>query len=187
VVALAALAGCGGGGGGGHATREFRVPSEAMVPTVRVGDRVVVDLDAYRSARPRRGDIVVFKPPEGSNLQQCAVPSQPADGHPCERPTPSPSSNNFLKRVTGLPGDWLKVQDNRVFLGKARTGPFVRQREPFIAKNSPCGELCNLRKPIEIPAGHVFVMGDNRGASDDSRDWGPVRFTWVVGKVVGER
>jgi signal peptidase I len=186
VVAVAAVAGC-GGGGDSHATRAFRVPSEAMAPTFRVADHVLVDLDAYRSARPQRGDIVVFKPPKGSDRQLCGVPSEPADGHPCERPTPGASINNFMKRVVALPRDWLKVQNNHVFLGKTRAGPFVRQREPFIARNTPCGPLCNLRKPIQIPAGHVYVMGDNRGASDDSRDWGPVPVRWVLGKVVGKQ
>lgn len=157
-----------------------------MVPTYGVGDRILVDLDAYDSARPQRADVVIFKPPRGADSQQCGIPSEPADGHPCARPTPDASNNNFVKRIVALPGDWLKVENNHIFLGRRRTGPFVQQREPFIAKNSPCDLLCNLRKPIQIPTDHFFVVGDNRGASDDSRDWGPVPRRWILGKVIGK-
>jgi signal peptidase I len=185
LVAVAAVAGC--GGGSGHATREFRVPSEAMSPTYHVGDHILVDVAAYASARPQRGDNVVFKPPKGSDSQQCGIPTEPADGRPCERPTPGQSTNNFVKRVVAIPGDWLKVENNHVFLGRSRAGPFVQQKEPFIPKFNSCDFLCNLRKPIQIRAGHYFVMGDNRGASDDSRDWGPVPLGWILGKVVGKK
>jgi signal peptidase I len=163
--------------------KPFRIPSPSMVPTLHVGQRVLVNRLGPHFGDPSRGDIVVFRPPKGADTQQCGIPSEPGNGRACERPTAEQSDNNFIKRVVALPGDWLKVQDNRVFLGKSRTGPFKQQNEPFIAENTPCDQLCNLRKPIKIPAGHFFMMGDNRGASDDSRDWGPVPKKWIIGRA----
>ena len=94
---------------------------------------------------------------------------------PCQKETPNKSKSNFIKRVVGLPGDRLKVLDNHVYIdGKPR-------KEPFIAKNTPCTNLCNLPKEITIPPGHFFMMGDNRGQSADSREWGPVPKKWIVG------
>jgi signal peptidase I len=163
--------------------KPFRIPSPSMVPTLHVGQRVLVNRLGPHFGDPSRGDIVVFRPPKGADTQQCGIPSEPADGKACERPTPDQSNNNFIKRVVAIPGDWLKVESNHVFIGKSRTGPFEQQNEPFIATNTPCDQLCNLRKPIKIPAGHFFMMGDNRGASDDSRDWGPVPKKWIIGRA----
>jgi signal peptidase I len=154
-----------------------------MVPTLQVGQRVLVNRLGPHFGDPSRGDIVVFKPPKGADTQQCGIPSEPTDGRPCEKATPGESKNNFIKRVVALPGDWLYVQSNHVFLGKARSGPFVQQSESFIAKGTPCDELCNLRKPIQIPPAHFFMMGDNRGQSDDSRDWGPVPKKSIIGRA----
>jgi signal peptidase I len=163
--------------------KPFRIPSPSMVPTLKVGQRVLVNRLGPHFGDPSRGDIVVFKPPKGADSQQCGIPSEPTDGRPCEKPTPQESKNNFIKRVVALPGDWLYVQNNHVFLGKSRGGPFVQQKEPFIAKGTPCDELCNLRKPIQVPPGHFFMMGDNRGQSDDSRDWGPVPKKSIIGRA----
>jgi signal peptidase I len=187
VAALVALliAGCGGGDHGGQLLRTYRIPSPAMAPTIDVGDHVKVDVAAYDRAAPRRGDIAVFAPPTGSRTQECGVPSEPTDGHPCERPTTGTDEDTrFIKRVVGMPGDWLLVRNNRIYIGTSRKGPFKAQDEPFVAKNTPCAELCNLPKPVLIPPDHFFVAGDNRGASDDSRDWGPVPHAALVGKVV---
>ena len=156
-----------------------------MRPTLNVGDFVRADLLAYRHHAPQRGDVVIFRPPRGAAEQRCGVPSEPTDGRPCERPAGGrDESVTFIKRVVGLPGEWLKVEDNRTFIGKSRRGPFTQQSEPFILAGTPCGELCNLRKPIRVPPGHYYTMGDNRGESDDSRDWGPVPTSFLIGKVV---
>ncbi len=163
--------------------KPFRIPSPSMVPTLEVGQRVLVNRLGPHFGDPSRGDVVVFKPPKGADTQQCGIPSEPTDGRSCEQATPGESKNNFIKRVVGLPGDWLYVQDNHAFIGKSESGPFVQQKEPFIAKGTPCDELCNLRKPIHISAGHFFMMGDNRGESDDSRDWGPVPKKSIVGRA----
>ena len=153
--------------------KPFRIPSPSMVPTLKVGQRVLVNRLGPHFGDPSRGNIVVFKPPKGADpgLDRCGIPSEPADGRPCERGTPQQSDSNFIKRVVAVPGDWLYVKENRVYLGKSRGGPFVLQKEPFIAKgSSPCdgSELCNLQTPIQVPPDHFFMMGDNRAQSDDS-------------------
>ena len=163
--------------------KPFRIPSPSMVPTLKVGQRVLVNRLGPHFGDPSRGDIVVFKPPAGADDQICEIASEPDDGHPCEKPTPDQSKNNFIKRVVGLPGDWIKVANNHAYISKTEAGPFKQLKEPFIAKDTPCVQLCNLRKPIRVPAGHFFMMGDNRGESDDSRDWGPVPKKWIIGRA----
>src|SRR4051794_29815973 len=149
-----------------------------MVPTLDVGQRVLVNRIGTHFGDPSRGDVIVFKPPRGadSDVDRCGIPSEPGDGHPCQRATSERSDSNFIKRVVAIPGDWIKVEDDRVYLAKEESGPFVLQKEPFIAKDSQgCGgnDLCNLTSPVKIPPGTYFMMGDNRNQSDDSRKWGP--------------
>src|SRR3954471_859736 len=95
--------------------KPFRIPSPSMVPTLKVGQRVLVNRVGPHFGDPSRGDIVVFKPPKGADDQTCGIPSEPTDGRPCERPTSAESKNNFIKRVVALPGDWIKIQGNHVF------------------------------------------------------------------------
>jgi signal peptidase I len=167
--------------------KPFRIPSPSMVPTLQVGQRVLVNRLGPHFGDPSRGDIVVFKPPKGAdpNVDRCGNPLEPDDGHPCELATPDQSDSNFIKRVVAIPGDWIKVLKNRVYLAKSATGPFQLQSEPFInTRDRSCDPpLCNLRKPIHIPPGHFFMMGDNRAQSDDSRKWGPVPKKWIIGRA----
>jgi signal peptidase I len=154
--------------------KPFRIPSPSMVPTLQVGQRVLVNRIGTHFGDPDRGDIIVFKPPAGADSHRCGIASEPADGHPCGKPTAEKSDNNFIKRVIGLPGDQVYIRDNHAFVnGKELDEPYIR--------NSSCDELCNLPKPITVPPDHFFMMGDNRGESDDSRDWGPVPKKWIVG------
>ena len=156
--------------------KPFRIPSESMVPTLAIGQRVLVDRVSERFGDPDRGDVMVFKPPRGSDDNACGV-EPPPRGQPCPRPTRERSETNFIKRVVALPGERLKVRDNRVYInGK-------RQDEPFINKGTPCDQLCNLEREITIPKDHYFMMGDNRGHSADSRAWGPVPKKWMIGKA----
>ena len=155
--------------------KPFRIPSESMVPTLAVGQRVLVDRVSERFGDPDRGDVMVFKPPRGADDNVCGTDKP--QSQPCPRPTRERSETNFIKRVVGLPGERLKVVDNRVYInGK-------RQEEPFVNKGTPCDQLCNLDREITIPKGHYFMMGDNRGASADSREWGPVPKKWMIGKA----
>ena len=155
--------------------KPFRIPSESMVPTLAIGQRVLVDRVSERFGEPDRGDIMVFKPPRGADDNVCGVDK--TETQPCPRPTRQRSDTNFIKRVVALPGERMKVMNNRVYInGK-------RQDEPFISENTPCDQLCNLETEIRIPKDHYFMMGDNRGASADSREWGPVPKKWMIGKA----
>ena len=156
--------------------KPFRIPSESMVPTLAVGQRVLVDRVSERFGDPDRGDVMVFKPPRGADDNVCGV-EPPPEGQPCPRPTKERSETNFIKRVVGLPGERLMVKDNRVYINGRR------QDEPFLNEGTPCDQLCNLEREITIPKGHYFMMGDNRGASADSREWGPVPKRWMIGKA----
>jgi signal peptidase I len=154
--------------------KPFRIPSESMVPTLDIGQRVLVDRVSLRFGDPGRGDVMVFKPPKGADESACGA-SHPEDS-PCPRHTPDKSKTNFIKRVVGLPGDHLSVRRGRVYInGKL-------QKEPFIRADASCS-ICNLPRPITIPKGEYYMMGDNRGESADSREWGPVPKKWFIGKA----
>ncbi len=154
--------------------KPFRIPSESMVPTLTVGQRVLVDRVSYRLGEPERGDIVVFKPPAGADSNVCGVRVE--NDQACFRPTRERSDTNFIKRVVGLPGDRLKVERGRVFIN----GRVLD--EPYIRPDDSC-EICNLPREIRIPPDHFFMMGDNRGESADSREWGPVPKEWLIGQA----
>jgi signal peptidase I len=154
--------------------KPFRIPSESMVPTLTVGQRVLVDRVSFRFGEPERGDIVVFKPPAGAEDNTCGV-DHPTD-QACPRPTEERSDTNFIKRVVGLPGDELKVIGGRVFINGEQLD------EPYIRPDESCG-ICNLPGEITIPEDQYFMMGDNRGQSADSREWGPVKKDWIIGQA----
>ena len=85
--------------------KPFRIPSESMVPTLEVGQRVLVDRVSFRFSDPDRGDIVVFKPPAGADSNVCGV--EHSSDSACPAPTPERSDTNFIKRVVAVPGDRL--------------------------------------------------------------------------------
>ena len=146
-----------------------------MEPTLDVGQRVLVNRVLYHFTDPEAGDIVVFNPPEGADRgNQCGAPRDP--GQACPKPTPTDSDTNFIKRIVAGPGDRLAIRDGHpVVNGKIAEERFIQ----------PCGGggACNLPDPITIPPDHYFMMGDNRGASDDSRFWGPIPRKWIIGKA----
>lgn len=152
--------------------KPYRIPSESMEPTLDVGQRVLVNRIGERFGHPSVGDIVVFHPPAGSENNQCGTTPEP--GQACGKPTDDRSDTNFIKRVVGVPGDRIAIVDGHVL----RNGK--REKDDYIRE---CADptACNFRTPIRIPADHYFMMGDNRGASDDSRFWGPVPEKWVIG------
>jgi len=150
--------------------RAFRIPSEAMLPTLAVGERLITT----GVADPERGDILVFKPPKGAVTNECGAPSRP--GTACAMPTDGEAEANFIKRVVAVEGERLAVREGRAYVDGER------QREPFIEPDADCA-ICNLPREITVPEDHVFVMGDNRGASADSREWGPIREESIIGEV----
>ena len=152
--------------------KPYRIPSESMEPTLQVGQRVLVNRLGNRFADPHVGEVIVFHPPQGADSNQCGAPHKP--GQPCPLPTPRRADVNFIKRVVADPGDTIAIRDGHV----VRNGKL--QKESFIKPCAPGGE-CSFPKAITVPKGYWFVMGDNRGASDDSRFWGPVPKKWIIG------
>lgn len=155
----------------------YRIGSGSMEPTLTVGQVVRADTSAYAVSHPRIGDLIVFHPPMGAltATPQCGAP-QPA-GAMCARPTPEESGGTFVKRIVAGPGDRVALLDGYV----VRNGQL--QYEPYI---SSCAGVdpCNFPQALRVPPGEWYVMGDNRGRSDDSRFWGPVPAAWIVGRVV---
>lgn len=164
-----------------YAVKPYRIPSRSMEPTLTVGDRVLVNRAAHRlGAEPDIGDIVVFHPPAGADAQP-AVCGSASTGEgtpaPCEWPTAARSEATFIKRVVALGGDTVALRDGHVIRNGRPTA------EPFAA---PCGTGgdCEYPHPIRVPRGSVYLLGDNRGGSLDSRYWGPVPVAWVIGEAV---
>ena len=137
----------------------FSIPSGSMEPTLQIGDRVLVSKVSYHLHGIQRGDIVVFKTPKTDN---------------------EPGVNDLIKRVIGLPGETIQSgPDASVLIN----GQYVNQ--PWLsaaAKESPGPAIPKQT----IPAGDYFVMGDNRGDSDDSRfpNVGLIPRNLIVGKAV---
>ena len=127
----------------------FRIPTESMVPTLEVGDRVLANKFIYRFTEPERGDVVVFDSVEG-------------DGQ------------TLIKRVAGVAGDEIRVQGGTLFVnGETQDEPYLNQYIPD--RSIPYG-------PETVPEDHVFVLGDNRGNSGDSRVFGPVPVENIKGE-----
>ena len=158
--------------------KPYRIPSSSMVPTLEQGQRILVNRLA---THPGVGDVVVFHPPSGANndfAAQCGDPEQgPGHAQPCDRPTQQPSSQTFVKRVVGLPGDTLKISQGDVY----RNG--VKESGSYIQACTDAS-MCTFPQTITVPKGDYFMMGDNRGDSDDSRYWGPVPQSWIIGAAV---
>jgi signal peptidase I len=155
----------------------YRVTSPAMSPTLRTGEIVTSDNAALRGRSPAVGDIVAFHPPP--NLEACADRHEGV-GHPrpCGAPANHPSTQVFIKRIVGLPGDHIAIMDGHV----VRNG--AAAHEPFAtACPNAHDDACTFPRPIVVPAGAYFVLGDNRPASDDSREWGPVPKAWLIGLI----
>jgi signal peptidase I len=155
--------------------KPFRIPSESMVPTLEIGQRVLVDRVTKNFSDYGRGDVLVFKPPAGADSNSCGI--RHSSESACPRPTKDRSDTNFIKRVVATGGDRLKVEGGAVYLnGK-------RQDESYARLDESCGRPCDLPREIRIPQGYYFMMGDNRGASQDSRVWGPIPKDWVIGQA----
>jgi signal peptidase I len=161
-----------------YAVKPYRIPSGSMLPTLKIGQRVVVDRFSHRlGATPKVGQIVVFRPPAGADDEVCGDSHQGGDTRsPCGRPVNKQDPTTFIKRVVAVGGDTISVKNGHA----VRNGKMAS--EPFIA---PCGggSGCDFPHAIRVPKGDVFLMGDNRGESDDSRFWGPVPTSWVIGRA----
>jgi signal peptidase I len=109
--------------------------------------------------------------------QVCGVPNAGQDTRrACPKATPQESDTNFIKRIVAGPGDRLSIKDGRPVVNG------VMAHEDFILPGGTRRD-CNFPRMITIPPNEYFMMGDNRGSSDDSRFWGPVPRNWIIGEA----
>jgi signal peptidase I len=134
----------------------FSIPSASMYPTLKVKDRLLVEKLAYQYRDVRRGEIIVFKTPKSVQVRN------------------NDKIEDFVKRVVGLPGETVEIKSNVVLInGKPLNEPYL-----------PKGTVTGNDQRIVIPIDEYFVMGDNRGDSFDSRGWGTVPRSMIVGRVL---
>jgi signal peptidase I len=170
----------------------FQIPTGSMIPTLNVGDFIVVNKNAYGVrlpvsgtkivdvGEPKRGDVMVFIPPHDPNY--------------------------YIKRVIGLPGDHIRYANKTIYVnGEPLEQEYVdfinTRRPPVVYSLETVGDITHdiYTSPSPtyirpgswlwpegrvIPEGHYFMMGDNRDNSSDSRVWGPVSENKIVGKAV---
>jgi signal peptidase I len=157
--------------------KPYRIPSGSMLPTIHLGQRVLVDRLGDDFSSPHVGEIIVFHPPKNFALG-CLNTNEGQSGgasqSPCGAARTEESSQTFIKRVVGLPGDRIAIIHGHVY----RNG--VREQDPYIAP-CPTQTSCSFPVAITVPRGDYYMMGDNRGESDDSRFWGPVPRSWIIG------
>lgn len=178
-----------------YVLQTFQIPSESMVPTLKVGDWLIVNKFAYRTGDPKFGDIVVFKPPK-----RALTPWQPPD-------------QDFVKRLIGEPGDLIEIRDSVLYRnGKEVSEPYLNEKtigdfklvkfngeliplvrfgtggipqDSLYIDKVPASELNAVwTLPAErVPEGQYLMMGDNRNWSADGRVWGLVGRSQIVGKA----
>lgn len=148
-----------------YAVETFFVPSGSMTPTLVTGDRIVVDKLPWVRDNIHRGDMVVFR-------------RVPAD--------PQLQDADLVKRVIGLPGETVSSKGDTIYInGKPIAQPWLPNLNGVYSQpnNQRCAESAYKIPKTYVPPGHLFVMGDCRAISYDSRYWGTVPTSYVVGKV----
>ena len=152
----------------------FYIPSGSMIPQLNIGDRVVVSKVSYDLHDPNRGDILVFDAPPGAPGVQ-----QKSKGNVVHDVLESigvlqPSTEEYIKRVIGLPGETVEGKVGHVFINGQEL------IEPYL----PPGTTTSDFGPVTVPKGGLWVMGDNRSNSSDSRVFGTIRRNTVVGRAI---
>jgi|UPI0003B5560B signal peptidase I (EC:3.4.21.89). Serine peptidase. MEROPS family S26A len=146
------------------AVQAYKIPSGSMIPTLLVGDYILVNRLAYGLRIPyykyifkwgeiKRGDVIVFVFPEDP-------------------------SKDFIKRVIALPSETIEIRKKKIYID----GKEIEDKWGFFSDDY-FGPPRDDFGPFKVPPGHVFVMGDNRDESNDSRFWGPVNIQNIKGKA----
>ncbi|MCW1926918.1 signal peptidase I [Bhargavaea beijingensis] len=135
------------------------VDGESMMPTLEDGDKMIVNKIGYTIGEPERFDIVVFHAPE---------------------------QKDYIKRVIGLPGDHIEYRDDQLYInGKPYDEPYLDKKKEAVTDGTLTEDF-TLEEKIQretVPEGHVFVMGDNRRYSKDSRHIGVIPFDEIIGST----
>lgn len=151
----------------------FWIPSRSMVPTLRIDDRVMVSKISYRLSEVARGDIVVFRNPDAEEDETPFFESI-VNSVTGALGIHSSEDTDLIKRVIAIGGDEIEIRDNTVFLnGRALD-------EPYLLPGNAMSDM----PARTIPLGTLWVMGDNRSESRDSRVFGPIAVDDVVGKAI---
>jgi len=138
-----------------YVVQQFAVEGESMMSTLHDGDRVLVNRLSYRLHDPRRGDVVVLRKFDGASAER-----------------------DLIKRVIGLPGETIEVKSCVVYINDVPLSePYL---DPEIQARDGCG---SDQAPTVVPTGEVFVLGDHRGRSSDSRAFGPVPYNLLIGRA----
>ena len=140
----------------------FSIPTTSMVPTLSVNDRILVQKAFFSWHQLHEGDIVVFS-------------------HPPRDHCPGPPHADLVKRVIALPGQSIYSASGVLYVDGRRL------REPYLPPNDPLGPPvphATRQNPFHVPPGEFYVLGDNRAISCDSRFWGPIKGSSIIGRVV---
>ena len=144
------------------AFQTFWIPSSSMVPTLGVYDRILVQKAFFTWHDVREGDIVVFSHPP---LDDC----------------PGPQNGDLVKRVIALPGQTIYSSGNNIYVnGRLLSEPYLPRYDPL----GPPIPDATRQHPYRVPPGDFYVLGDNRAISCDSRYWGPIKGSSIVGKAI---
>jgi signal peptidase I len=146
----------------GFAFQTFWIPTSSMVPTLGVHDRILVQKAFFTWHDVREGNIVVFRHP---SLDHC----------------PGPADGDLVKRVIALPGQTIYSSGNSIYVnGRLLAEPYLPRHDPL----GPPIPDASSQHPYRVPPGEFYLLGDNRAISCDSRYWGPIKGSSIVGKVV---
>jgi signal peptidase I len=148
----------------------FFIPSGSMEDTLEINDRVLVNKLSYRIGDVQRGQVVVFDPEDGGDDESIIGKIVRNVAESIGLVTPE---SDLIKRVIALGGDTVQIRDNTVFVnGEPIDEPYLRD-----------GSFMRDFGPVNVPEGHVFVMGDNRNFSSDSREIGSIPEDRIVGRA----
>jgi signal peptidase I len=161
----------------GLALRTVAIRSAAMEPTIAPHQRVLFDRTGIGGISV--GDIVAFHAPKDAHQRLCGPAPHMINpgGAACASPEKRHKRGLYIRRIVAQPGDLISIIEGRVI----RNG--VREPDSY---TRPCGAQpqCNFPTPIRVPAGMWFVLGDNRRESDDSRFFGPIPHSWIIGPAI---
>lgn len=150
----------------------FFIPSGSMLETLQIDDRVLVSKLSYVWGEPGYGDVIVFDDPRGVPVEEESVPARLWRNLAESIGIRTPQSE-FIKRVIGLSGDTVEGRDGVVYVN----GEAID--EPYLPRYAVTEDFAM----VEVPAGELFVMGDNRSDSIDSRSFGPIPEEDIVGRA----